>query len=94
MTRSGRSALVDHHPWLRRLCLNFPGRGLPSCNPWDSRLPHDALAPAKIHAGSKGVAIARLDVLTSPATWLDASLSVIDTATGNRLKSNLSRTAT
>jgi hypothetical protein len=59
MTRSGRSALVDHHPWLRRLSPELSGSGLPSCNPWDSRLPRDALAPAKIHAGSQGVAIAR-----------------------------------
>jgi hypothetical protein len=28
MIRSGRSALVEHHPWLRRLSPNFPGRGL------------------------------------------------------------------
>jgi hypothetical protein len=48
MTRSGRSALVEHHPWLRRLSPELSGSGLPSCNPWDSRLPRDALAPAKI----------------------------------------------
>ena len=39
MTRPGRSALPEHHPWLRRLSPNFPGRGLLSCNPWDWRLP-------------------------------------------------------
>ena len=58
MTRSGRSALVRHHPWLRRLSPNFLDRRLPSRNPGD---PHDALAPAKIHAGAQGVAIARRD---------------------------------
>jgi hypothetical protein len=33
MIRSRRSALVEHHPWLRRLSPNFPGSGLPGCNP-------------------------------------------------------------
>jgi hypothetical protein len=59
MTRSGRSALVEHYPWLRRFSPELSGSGLPSCNPWDSRLPRDALAPTKIYAGSQGVAIAR-----------------------------------
>jgi hypothetical protein len=54
MTRSGRSALVEHHPWLRRLSPNFPGQGLASCNPWNSRLPHDALARLRFTPGRKG----------------------------------------
>jgi hypothetical protein len=79
MTRSGRSALVEHHPWLRRLSPELSGSGLPSCNPWDSRLPRDALTRLRFTPGRR-VWRSR-DVLTSPATWLDASLIVIDTAT-------------
>jgi hypothetical protein len=82
MTRSGRSALVEHHPWLRRLSPNFPGRGLPSCNPLDSRLSQRAGPRLRFTPGRR-VWRSR-DVLTSPATWLDASLSVINTASGSR----------
>jgi hypothetical protein len=58
MTWSGRSALVEHRPWLRRLSQNFTGRGLPSCNPLDSRLPTTRRPQAKIHAGSQDAAVA------------------------------------
>jgi hypothetical protein len=78
MTRSGRSALVEHHPGCGVLAPNFPGRVCPVVIPGIRGSP-TMRPPAQIHAGSQGVAIR--DVLTSPATWLDASLSAIDTAT-------------
>jgi hypothetical protein len=72
MTRSGRSALVEHHPWLRRLSPNFPGRGSPSCYPWDSKLPPRRASPRLRFTPDRRVWRSR-DMLTSPATWLDAA---------------------
>jgi hypothetical protein len=79
MAWSGGSALVEHHPWLLRLNPSFPGRVLPSCNPWDSRLPRRAGPQPKIHAGSQGVEIARRAHF--PGYLVGCKLSVIDTAT-------------
>jgi hypothetical protein len=59
MTRSGRSALVEHHPWLRRLGPELSGSVCPVVIHGVRGSPHDALAPAEIRAGSQGVAIAR-----------------------------------
>jgi hypothetical protein len=59
MTRSGRSALVEHHPGCGVLAPNFPGRVCPVVIPGIRGSPTMRWPPAQIHAGSQGVAIAR-----------------------------------
>jgi hypothetical protein len=65
MTSSGRSALAEHHPWLRRLSPNFPGRVYVVVIPGIRGSPTTRWPQAMIHAGSQ-VWRSR-DVVTSPA---------------------------